>query len=252
MENRISIIVEGEKIIGIFNEPEKETNTCVITCHGLLASKDSQKYIMLSEALVLQGISSLRFDFRGCGESSGKLESSHITNRTKDLDAIVNYIVQELGINKLGLFGSSMGGFLSISLASKNSNIKALVSLAAPISISELFFANNSDIDFYEVEGFGFGREFLNDIKAHGNLSNEIINNITCPTLIFHGDLDPLVPITHAERLYNSLKSKKELKMIKGGDHIFSNPYHLNEVINSSVDWFKRYLLDGSINDQRY
>jgi pimeloyl-ACP methyl ester carboxylesterase len=252
MANRISVNVDGEEIVGIFEEGENNYKTCIVACHGLLASKDSIKYNMLSKILALNGISSIRFDFRGCGESGGILKNSHITNREKDLNAIVSYIEQELGIKTIGLFGSSMGGFISILHASKNSNVNALVVLATPFSMTELFFAGNSNIDSYEVDGFGFSYEFLNDVKTHGNLSEEILKNVSSPTLIYHGDLDLLVPKTHAKRLYDNLKVEKELRMINGGDHIFSNPYHLEEIINLSVDWFKKYLLVGNDNDKKY
>src|SRR5207247_666773 len=40
-------------------------------CHGLSASKESDKFLLLAGALPGAGLALARFDFRGCGESSG-------------------------------------------------------------------------------------------------------------------------------------------------------------------------------------
>jgi pimeloyl-ACP methyl ester carboxylesterase len=245
MADRIELSLNGEKIIGVYSKGKKYADTCVISCHGLLASKDSIKYLILEEELTRFGISSIRFDFRGCGESDGILGNSHISNRLDDLNAMVNYAIEQCKVKKIGLFGSSLGGYVAILQACSNNNlkIKALVTLAAPFSMSELFYTNNLSVEFYEVDGILFGREFLRDVKKNGTLKQDILQQITCPTLIFHGDYDGLVPEEHAHRLFYNLKSEKKLEIIHGGDHMFSNPFLLREIIDGSVEWFKNYLL---------
>ena len=57
----------------------------MIASHGLLSSKDSEKYIALGERLSKEGIAMLRFDFRGIGESEGRLEDDTISRRITDL-----------------------------------------------------------------------------------------------------------------------------------------------------------------------
>ena len=119
MAEKISVEIDGERIIGIFVKPANDQVACVVACHGMLASKDSLKYIMLADVLASRGIASIRFDFRGCGESDGKLDKSHITNRSIDLKAVIDF-VEDQNIHNIGLFGSSMGGFVSILHTSKN------------------------------------------------------------------------------------------------------------------------------------
>ena len=69
MDEKIVLNVGSEKLIGILTCPGSKTNldSCVISCHGLLASKDGPKYLLLAKELSEVGISSIRFDFRGCG-----------------------------------------------------------------------------------------------------------------------------------------------------------------------------------------
>ena len=259
MPERIEIKVGQEKIIGVLHQvDDTDLDTgaiasinlsagacackCVISCHGLLASKDSIKYIMLAEELNKLGISSLRFDFRGCGESDGRLTDSHISNRSEDLNAVVEHAINELGFSDLGLFGSSMGGYLSFLEASHDTQVKALVSLSSPYSMVELFNARGIERSRYEIDGVVFDGKFISDVRTHGVLGDEILNNIKCPVLIIHGDIDWLVPANHARRLFAAINTEKKLVIVRGGDHIFSFPNHLTQVIKMSLDWFGKYL----------
>lgn len=242
MPEKLSIDVDNEKISGVLHREKNDTDVCVISCHGLLANKDSIKYVSLAEELVSHGLSSFRFDFRGCGESDGMLEKSHISSRLTDLETVMNFVIEDLGFTKIGLFGSSMGGYVSYLQASRDNRVAAMVTLSSPFSMAELFNAYNLYKGYFEIDGFMFGNPFLTDIKKRGTLKKEMLENIKCPVLIFHGDSDWLVPSNHAQRLFENIKTEKMLKIIKNGDHIFSNPLHLNEIIRTSVDWYQKYL----------
>lgn len=47
---------------------------CVILSHGLISSKESSKYIALSERFAGAGIATCRFDYHGCGASGALLK----------------------------------------------------------------------------------------------------------------------------------------------------------------------------------
>ena len=60
----------GFKIKGILTTPRDDKRyPCIILSHGLISSKESSKYLALSERLVLDGIATCRFDYHGCGVS---------------------------------------------------------------------------------------------------------------------------------------------------------------------------------------
>ena len=59
------------------------------------------------------------------------------------------------------------------------------------------------------------------------------------PILILHGSADTVVPSTHAYKLYEAAPELKRLELLEGADHAFSQPEHLEEVIDLSLDWFK-------------
>jgi pimeloyl-ACP methyl ester carboxylesterase len=242
MPQKTTVPVGSEKLACVFHQADNDSGSCIISCHGLLATKDSPKYIFLAEELYRRGLSSIRFDFRGCGESDGRIENSHVTNRLRDLGAVIAYVTGKLGFDKVGLFGSSMGGFISILKATSSSKVKALVTLSAPYSMAEILDLHFSYSEMFELDNVVLGSSFTEDLKAHGNLTPELISKIHSPTLIFHGNLDGIVPIGHAHRLYTDLKNEKRIEIIQGGDHVFSNPIQLNWIIQTSVEWFQKYL----------
>src|SRR3972149_7374442 len=89
---KVAFNSEGQLISGMLHIPVTEDPPCVIASHGLLSSKSSEKYIALGERLSENGIAMLRFDFRGVGESEGKLGDDTISRRVTDLGAAINFM----------------------------------------------------------------------------------------------------------------------------------------------------------------
>jgi dipeptidyl aminopeptidase/acylaminoacyl peptidase len=68
----------------------------------------------------------------------------------------------------------------------------------------------------------------------------------TAPTLLIHGDKDPLVPIEHSRKMIDALtraQVKSDLVVIKGGVHGFTAKEN-ETVVPALVDWFQTYLVD--------
>lgn len=78
---KVSFQSEGDRISGVLHLPEKATPPCIIASHGLLSSKDSEKYTALGERISSDGMAMLRFDFRGIGESGGSEEDNTVSKR---------------------------------------------------------------------------------------------------------------------------------------------------------------------------
>lgn len=89
---KVSFNSEGHRISGILHLPDREHPPCVIASHGLLSSKNSEKYIALGERFSREGIAMLRFDFRGIGESEGREEDNTISNKLVDLGSAIDFI----------------------------------------------------------------------------------------------------------------------------------------------------------------
>ena len=75
---------EGQRLTGVLHLPDRDNPPCVIASHGLLSSKDSEKYIGLGERFSREGFAMLRFDVRGIGESEGRLEDDTVSRRNRN------------------------------------------------------------------------------------------------------------------------------------------------------------------------
>jgi dipeptidyl aminopeptidase/acylaminoacyl peptidase len=230
---RVAFMSEGMRISGILHLPENKNPPCVIASHGLLSSKDSEKYIALGERISREAMAMLRFDFRGIGESEGTEEDNTISKKIADLNAAVDFIRSYSGLgNRIGLLGSSLGGFLSLKKASMDREIKAVVIWATPLHLDDLGSRKKED---YPLPP----EAFFEDLPKHRLLP--LLPRVS-NCLVIHGEKDELVPLDQALGIFYNLGIPKEIHVIGGTDHRLTDPAHRQRAIELSVDWFKRYL----------
>jgi alpha-beta hydrolase superfamily lysophospholipase len=232
----ISFQADGFELRGDLHVPEAKRPPVVIGSHGLFSDRNSPKQIALAGECNRRNIAFLRFDHRGCGGSQGNFEAvTSLEARCNDLFSAIDWTThrKDLG-DRIGLFGSSMGGAACLSVASKI-NIATMVTVAAPIRSRHIQSAiENSDALNHPGSRFDAQR---NAFDISPGLSN--IRNI----LIFHGDADTVVPVTHAREIFHQVGNPKKLNILKGGDHRMSNPVHQKEFLRKASDWFKSGLL---------
>jgi uncharacterized protein len=224
------------KISGLMILPEGDgTFPCVVLSHGLISSKESSKYVAISERFAKEGIASCRFDYHGCGSSGGNIEETTLTIRLNNLNAVVDYVLHRSNVNpdKIGIIGSSFGGTTALIKSARDERIKCISLWATPYtlakegdgSIDNIFFKDDIYADFstYDV------------LSESGKVSR---------ALVIHGETDETVPCIEGQKIYENLQQPKRLEIISGGDHVFSDPYHREKVISLALHWFDKYLLD--------
>ncbi|MGQ9507791.1 MAG: alpha/beta hydrolase [Thermodesulfobacteriota bacterium] len=223
---------EGLRISGILHLPDRNNPFCVIASHGLLSSKNSEKYIALGERMAREGIALLRFDFRGIGESEGSEEDNTISKKLVDLRAAVHFVKTHPGLGSgIGLVGSSLGGFLSLIQASKDREIQGLVIWATPLHMNDL--ANKKQHKDYPLPP----KPFFEDLPNHRLLS--LLPKVS-NCMMIHGERDELVPLEQALTIFHSLGLPKEIHVIGGADHRLTHMDHRQRAIELTVNWFKR------------
>lgn len=231
---RVEFESEGQKISGVLHLPEKKNAPCIIASHGLLSSKESEKYIALGDKLSQEGIAMLRFDFRGIGESEGRMEDDTVSRRILDLGSAIEFIRlrRDLG-SRIGLLGSSLGGYVSLIKASQEEKIRAVVIWATPFHLDDLK-ANPG------TEGHPLPEEaFFEDLPKHRLLP--LLPKVS-NCLVIHGEKDELVPVDQAWEIFHSLSAPKEIHILEGADHRLTDPAHRTRAMELSTAWFKRYL----------
>jgi hypothetical protein len=207
----------------------------VVACHGLSASKDSDKYLLLGEELPRAGLALARFDFRGCGESSGVEEDTTVASRIEDVQAVLKLLEADahLDAGRFGLLGSSLGGFVALHVAAERGDGIPVVTWNAPANLDDLAHEERHD-------GAGLGPAFFAELATH--------RYIRAPAgvprhLIVQGEHDDVVPVEHAAVLADRAADPFDCVIIAGADHRLTDIAHRHEALRLSVAWLSRFLL---------
>lgn len=233
MQEPFVLSVEGINISGVIHFPRQSSPAFVITCHGLFSSKQSDKFIAIAEHFSNAGLAVVRFDFSGCGESSGNIEDTTVSKRLKQLEDIVRFSQDHPGLGTVfGILGSSLGGYLALLYASKKP-VNALSVWAAPYDLKET--AENIPEEDLAV----LKEEFFVDAEKY-SLSS-ILSKINTLQVI-QGKKDDVVPWNHAKKIFSLAKNPKELKIFPGADHTIKDVYDRNMAIRLSLSWFNKHF----------
>lgn len=229
---RHAVAVAGGRLCLVLHVPDRATRVpCVVACHGLGASKDSDKYLMLGAALPAAGFALARFDFRGCGESTGVEAETTIATRIADVGAVLAHLRRHPALaGVFGLLGSSLGGFVALHVAA--ADVRAVVTWNAPAHLGELLDDRRGDRP-------GIGAALIEEIATH--------RYDTTPAgvarhLIVQGDMDDVVSVEHAAVLHARAAEPCELVVIRGGDHRLTEPAHRRQAVDVTLAWFQRFV----------
>ena len=222
---------------GHLHLPPADRPPVVLGSHGLFSDKNSPKQIQLAQQCNRNKIAYFRFDHRGCGRSKAPFEEvTSLEARCTDLKAAAKMLRDRKDIGaEVGLFGSSMGGVVCLATA-RYVKADALVTWAAPIRSSEI--GENKASPARRGETAASDHPFKkNPFDISDQLSG--IRNI----LIFHGNADETVPLSHAQEIYEGVSQPKQLVVFSQSDHRMSNPTHQKDFIRQATAWFCMNLM---------
>jgi hypothetical protein len=233
---KVSFSSDGLVLNGTLHIPEIKNPPVVIGSHGLLTDGNSPKQVELALKCSENNIAYFRFDHRGCGKSQGifkeglslELRYNDFTNAVKTIQAR-----PDLG-DKIGFFGSSLGGSVCM-VAASVFKVDAIVIFAAPVRTDSTI----TSFDKLKNEDPFMPKFDHSTIKFDISEKLSNLSNI----MIFHGDSDNLVTLSNSQQVYAGAREPKELIIQKGGDHRMSNRKHQKEFVNKSVAWFKKLLV---------
>ena len=233
-EQHLEILSDGLKLRAVLNSPDTSYWPLIVLCHGFLSHKDSSKYRLLAQVLARESIATVRFDFRGCGESEGLLSESSISRRWRDLQRVIDQSLDLEGFDgRMGLLGSSLGGYLALLEVSHNVYIRCAAVWSTPFHLHDLAKR------LPEVSPVEFSQECYNDLLTVELLPR--LKNVQ-RVLVVHGQEDQQVPPDHASQLYEVLDEPKALHILEGADHRFTASEWREEAIRLTLEWFKRFL----------
>ncbi|MBV4417944.1 S9 family peptidase [Clostridium tyrobutyricum] len=253
-----SVEIESKELTlrGMLHVPERINGKIPIVCifHGFYSDKTEAHFmfVKLSRKLADMGIASVRFDFRGSGESDGEFIDMTVSKELEDANAILDYAgsLDFVDINKIGVIGLSLGGAIASMLAGdRRETIKSLCLWAPAGNMRDIIIKGKSKDDvrqirrkgFFDFEGLSIGTEFLGDIENIDifRKASSYDKNV----LIIHGDKDETVPLCISERYLELYGTNAVLHIVKGADHTFNSKEWEDEVLDCSIAFMETELL---------
>jgi alpha/beta superfamily hydrolase len=168
-------------------DPAEDIPATIIICHPhpLHSGTMRNKVVTIMERSMRElGLRTVRFNFRGAGESEGEHDDGY--GETDDLFAVAEWVRRTRPEDTLWLGGFSFGSYVALR-AALNLQIGQLISIAPPV-------------DRYPFES---------------------LRHPECPWLVIQGDLDEVVNIEVVRNWVNSLKPPPDLVVMKEADHFF-------------------------------
>jgi hypothetical protein len=208
-EEKVFIPSDGIQLEGLLSIQEASSfRGGVICCHPHPQYGGEMSHPVITTALEAAfegGFSTLRFNFRGVGESQGSYDEG--IGERQDVKAVSNYFYSRLKGNHplLVLVGYSFGAWAGFPLAVEDERFEGMVAIAPPLEIYD--FA------------------FLKGCKKR--------------KLFIAGDRDSFCPRSMLEGWYQQLEEPKSLSLIPGADHFFFS--HTRFLIQPLREFFKTF-----------
>ncbi len=255
---------EGLKIYALLTVPQGEKPATgwpvIVFNHGYIPPAEyrtTERYIAYTDAFSRNGYILFRPDYRGHGSSEGTASGGYGSNGyTIDVLNAVSSIkkYKDADPARIGMWGHSMGGHVTVRNMVTRKDIKAGVIWAGVVaSYSDLLnnwrrrvtspppgatargWRQELVNDYGEPED---NPEFWNSISA-----NAYLKDISGPIQLHHGTADTSVPVAFSENLEKELKAAGkpvELYIYEGDDHNIAN--NLGVALDRSVAFFDTYL----------
>jgi dipeptidyl aminopeptidase/acylaminoacyl peptidase len=246
---------KGLNLCAVISYPDKNKQyPAVLILHGLIGYKEEAHLAELAKLLTKSGFVAIRFDASGSGESQGSFEEDYSsTNYLKDIKCVYGYIQKLDFVNKdrIGIFGHSMGGMLSIVFASQHPEIKTCIAVS-PTTTLIAANAIQGIINEWQEIGYFFRKTSHGEsairvpvsliVDANKFDALDYIQKLTCPFLMVIGLIDEVVSPDDSRRIFHLANEPKELVEFKNIGHDYKKHPELIKKVNKKVlDFIKKY-----------
>lgn len=258
----VSYRSDGLKIYAMLTVPQTEKPPTgfpvIIFNHGYIPPNEyrtTERYVAYVDAFARNGYIVVKSDYRGHGSSEGDAESVYATP---------GYVIDVLNAlasarrypdadpNRIGMWGHSMGGYITLRAMVVDPDIRAGVIWAGVVASYEEMFRSwfgpitpDSRPGWRTnlVEQFGTPDDnpaFWNSLSA-----NAYLTDLSGPVQIHHGTGDTTVPYVYSTMLDEQIKAvgmQSELFLYDGDDHNIAT--NRDDALTLSVVFFHEHVRD--------
>jgi alpha/beta superfamily hydrolase len=187
-------------------QPQGKPRGAVVLCHPhplYGGTMDNRVVYRAAKAAVDAGFASLRFNFRGVGNSTGQYDQG--MGEKEDVAAALEWLGMQYPDSQLGLIGYSFGAWVGLQIACDSQRVQTIVGIGLPLNLYSL--------------------DYLTEYKK--------------PALYIVGTEDEFCSQENLDKLAKRLPNSSSVSRIKDADHFFTD--HIEIVQNLITDFFKKH-----------
>ena len=194
--------------------PAENSKKIIVFVHGFSANRHAG--LRYAKALRGAGFNYLLVNLRGAMKDPEKSFFSMGYHEQKDVKAMIDYAVNDLAMDSVGIMGTSMGASTAIAAMAKDPRIKAGI-------FNSGFSGVRAELADRAKKGFGLPAFPLVDIimlmaSLRGDIDFAAVDPLEHigkiaprPVFIFHSVKDPQVGFHHARQLFQRAGEPREL-----------------------------------------
>lgn len=270
-ERIVSIPVGGQSMVATLETASQENAPIALLLHGFTGTRDELPvketdegvFSRMARLMAEQGVSSLRIDFRGSGESGGKWEDTTFSSQIKDAVTAIAWIRAQDAFKggKLALIGWSQGGLVASHAAAARSDVDSVVLMAPAtnplVTFTGLFgkelveIAMSSDPETPITASLPWGVDTT--LKARFYHELPITSPLAAaaqydgPLMVIMAQKDALItPQPAIGEAWMKYHSGDEKLLVLDTDHVwsaFEGPKMIDEqVVPAILEWFEEQL----------
>ena len=261
----VSYLSEGLKIYALMTVPNGEKPATgwpvVIFNHGFIPPdvyRTTERYVAYVDLIARSGYIVFRSDYRGHDRSEGEPTGAY-SNPGYTVD-VLNAVASmkrhpDADPNRIGMWGHSMGGFLTLRAMVLTPDVKAGAIWAGVVAPYEDLLYNwrrpSSVTPSPSSRGVGWRTQWLEEYGDpaenadfwQGVSANSFLTEIAGPIQLHHGTADTDVPVEFSMTLYDQLRESgkyAELYTYPGDNHNISN--YFTSAMDRTIEFFAAYL----------
>jgi hypothetical protein len=200
----------------------------VVLLHGAGSAKES--HFDFARACAAGGLDALAFDARGHGASPGPFDGRAVA----DVGAMADVLRERAGVRRIGLRGSSMGGYLAL-VGAAPARADAVVAICPASAIGLSVGVRGGRF------AFAADRDGVVDLLDRHDETDaaRALDAAGVPLLLLHAEGDEVVPVELSRALHAAAPSSK-LGAVPGGHH--RSIQHDPELQGVAVRFLRRAL----------
>lgn len=202
MEEPVTFLADGLTLEGLLSLPSSKAEIGAVVCHpNPLYGGEMRNNVVqaLVEGFQAAGIATLRFNFRGVGNSEGEHDNG--IGEVGDVKGAVTYLLGRHTASTVAVAGYSFGSMVGLRAGAEDARVHKLIGVALPVRSRDASF----------------------------------LHSVTKPKLLISGDRDDISPVPDMNALAANIPEPKSLVIVDGADHFFRG---LEEIVAKAAIQF--------------